>query len=184
MSASSINISIIGLGLIGGSIAKALKSSGFQASISAFDKPEILKNAFKEDVINFKLKKIEEAKDSDIIFLCLPTEASLQVFEKLAPIISDKTIITDVCGVKSVFEEKWNHIKEKGEYIGGHPMTGKEKGGYENSDPLLFENAVYILTDKKIELENYKLLLEIITKLGSRIKYLNPYTHDEIVAKG
>ncbi len=62
-------------------------------------------------------------------------------------------------------------------------MTGKEKGGYENSDPLLFENAVYILTDKKIESENYKLLLDVITKLGSRIKYLSPYVHDEIVAK-
>ena len=177
------NISIIGLGLIGGSIAKALKNSDIQISISAFDKPDVLKNAFKENIINFKLKKIEEAKDSDIIFLCLPTESSLGAFEKLAPVISPETIITDVCGVKSVFEEKWRQIKEKGEYIGGHPMTGKEKGGYENSDPLLFENAVYILSDKKTESDNYKLLLEIITILGSRIKYLNPYLHDEIVAK-
>ncbi len=177
------NISIIGLGLIGGSIAKGLKNSDHQISISAFDKPDVLKSAFKENIINFKLRKIEEAKDSDIIFLCLPTEASIEAFEKLAPVISDETIMTDVCGVKSVFEDKWRLIKEKGEYIGGHPMTGKEKGGYDNSDPLLFENAVYILTDKKIDSENYKLLLEIITILGSRIKFLNPYLHDEIVAK-
>ncbi len=177
------HISIIGLGLIGGSIAKTLKTYGSSINISAYDKPEVLKNAFKENTINFKLKKIEDAKDCDIIFLCLPTENSLDALEKLAPIISEKTIITDVCGVKSVFEEKWKRLKEKGEYIGGHPMTGKEKGGYENSDPLLFENAVYILSSNKIETENYKLLLELITSLGSRIKYLDPYIHDDIVAR-
>jgi prephenate dehydrogenase len=179
----SKNISILGLGLIGGSIAKALKSSDPSIRINGFDKETVLNKAFKENNINFKLKKIEDAKDSDLIFICLPTETSLEILEALAPIISEKTIITDVCGVKSVFESTWNKLNSRGEYIGGHPMTGKEKGGYENSDPLLFENSVYILTERKSENSSYNFLIDTIKMLGARIKFLDPYLHDEIVAK-
>ncbi len=176
-------ISIIGIGLIGGSIAKALKNSGKDFNISAFDKPAVLNSAIEQKVIDTKLDNIEGSRISEIIFLCLPTDLSLNTLKKLAPIVNENTIITDVCGVKGIFEKEWKSLKSKGIYIGGHPMTGKESGGFENSDHLLFENSVYIVSDS--EKNSYKLneLTGIIKLLGARIRFLDPFLHDKIIAQ-
>lgn len=187
-------ISIIGLGLIGGSIAKALKN-GFSSKhkvdiqnapsfvIKGYDKKNVLDEAFNDKTIDAKLNSIEDSIDSDVIFLCLPTELSLECFTKLAPVIKENTVITDVCGVKGVFENEWRKIKSKGFYIGGHPMTGKETSGYEGSDPLLFENSVYIISGLAKKTKILDEFLEIIKLLGARIRFLDPYIHDKVISR-
>jgi prephenate dehydrogenase len=177
------NISIIGLGLIGGSIAKALKQASSPLFIKAFDRKEVLKKALKEKVIDQSLNSIDEAKDSDIIFLCMPTEESLNNFIQLAPALNEGTIISDVCGVKGAFQEEWQKIKSKGVYIGGHPMTGKETSGYNSSDPFLFENAVYIVSAFAKEVKGIKEFLSIVKSLGARVRFLDPYLHDKVISK-
>ena len=177
------NISIIGVGLIGGSIAKALKNSSDQFIIKAFDKKEILEDALKDKSIDLALDKIEDAKDSDIIFLCAPTELSLQYFKKLAPLISDDTILTDVCGIKGAFEDEWKKLKSKGSYIGGHPMTGKETSGYKSSDPLLFENSVYIISESAKSNNRLEEFLKVIKSLGARVRFLDPFLHDKVISR-
>ncbi|KAB2845709.1 MAG: prephenate dehydrogenase/arogenate dehydrogenase family protein, partial [Melioribacteraceae bacterium] len=87
-------ISILGLGLIGGSIAKALRNSTLQLEISAFDKNDVLENALEEKVIDSKLSNIDESVNSDLIFLCLPVNLSLNVFKELIPNLKNGTIIT------------------------------------------------------------------------------------------
>ena len=176
------NISIIGLGLIGGSIAKALRKSEYDFTISAFDKPEVLSIAIEEKVINSKLNSYEESLKSDLIFLCLPVSKSIEVFESLAPKLNRNSILTDVCSVKNVFKEKWDIIKSEGFYFGGHPMTGKENGGFENSDSLLFENSVYILTDNLSDNFYFNEFREIISSFGSKILHLPAKQHDVIAA--
>jgi prephenate dehydrogenase len=177
-------ISIIGLGLIGGSIAKALKASGKDFPISAYDKSkETLKKALKEKVINAELSSVNSVMDSDLIFICLPADESLKVFEKLLPKLSGKNIISDVCGVKYVFEEKRNEIKTEAHYIGGHPMAGKETGGYENSDPLLFKNTIYLISsfaENCSRINNFKKIIEL---LGAKPKFIHPELHDKVVAR-
>ena len=180
---NSINISIIGIGLIGGSIAKALENSGKDFVLSAFDKAHVLDLASEQKVIDKRLNGIEEAKNSNIIFLCLPTDLSLKALKELAPVINEDTIISDVCGVKGIFEREWSSIKSKGIYIGGHPMTGKESGGFENSDPLLFENSVYIISNSEKNEEKLKEFTEVIHLLGARIRFLDPFIHDKIIAQ-
>ena len=175
-------ISIIGIGLIGGSIAHGIKKQTSGVIINAFDLDDVLNKALKDGTIDGKLASIEEAASSDLIFLCMPTSSSLCALQALAPIVKSGALITDVAGVKSVFYDKWKNLQSKGIYIGGHPMTGKEKSGYENSDPLLFENSVYILSGSVEENDNYKLLAEIIKLLGARVKFVEPYLHDQIVA--
>lgn len=175
-------ISIIGLGLLGGSIAKALKNSSADFHISAFDKPDTLKSAIKEKVIDHELKIIDDALDADVIFICLPVDYSIEIFEKLADKLKPNQILTDVCSVKNPLYDIWNKKPRTGFYIGGHPMTGKEKGGYENSDPLLFENCVYILTDNAKQLPVIDSFTQLIHLLGAKITYLNPKVHDIIVA--
>lgn len=177
------NISILGLGLIGGSIAKALKQNSSPIVIKAFDRKEILKKALKEKVIDQPLESIDDSKDSDIIFLCLPTEESLNNFIKLAPSLKEGTVISDVCGVKSVFQDEWQKIQSKGLYIGGHPMTGKETSGYNSSDPFLFENSVYIVSSMAKEGDKLNDFLALIKSLGARVRYLDPYLHDRVISK-
>ena len=177
------NISIIGLGLIGGSIAKALKNSSASLFIRGFDKKEILEESLSDGSIDEALQSVDESKNSDIIFLSLPTELSLEYFIKLAPSINENTIITDVCGVKGIFETNWGKIKSKGFYVGGHPMTGKETGGYQSSDPLLFENSVYIISEAANKLNNLDEFLHVIKLLGARVRMLDPYLHDKVISR-
>jgi prephenate dehydrogenase len=177
-------IAIIGLGLIGGSIAKALKKSNEAGNyfIAAYDLPQIISQALAEGVADKKLETVEDAATYDIIFLALPLSESIDCFDKLAGILHGGTILSDVCGVKGIFEHKWNHLESSGIYMGGHPMTGKERGGYENSDPLLFENSVYILSSRSKGRPESHELLGIIKCLGARAVFLDPFVHDKVVA--
>ena len=129
-------IAVIGLGLIGGSIAKALKQSNLKIEIAGFDRDTVMAQAISDKVIDRKLSAIEESSEYDIIFVCLPVAKSIKVIEQLAPILNSDTILTDVCSIKGKIKDLVNESLCKALYIGGHPMTGKEKGGYENSDPL------------------------------------------------
>jgi prephenate dehydrogenase len=177
-----MKIAILGLGLIGGSLAKAIKNVRPDIYVSAFDLPEVTSLAINEKVIDEQLTSSIEVKDSDIVFLCLPTELSIKEIENLAPVVKPGCIITDVCSVKEVIEKKWRSLQSRGIYIGGHPMTGKEKGGYENSDPILFENAIYILTGKEAELPSSQTLIDLLSAIGAKIKFLDASLHDTIVA--
>ncbi|MEW5842366.1 MAG: prephenate dehydrogenase, partial [Bacteroidota bacterium] len=176
------NISIIGLGLIGGSLAKALKNSSQKFLISGYDKPAVMDEVLSSGAIDKQLGNVNDALASDLIFLCLPVDASIQVFEQLSDKTRPDQIITDVCGVKSIFQDIWDKKKRNGFYFGGHPMTGKEKGGFENSDPLLFENCVYIINDSAKTNPAFEQFSEIIHQIGARITFLNPKVHDVIVA--
>lgn len=176
------NVAIIGLGLIGGSIAKALKNSDRRFFISAFDEQNVLQKALLQNVIDESLTLPEDAVKSDLIFLCLPLDTNIDFFKTIAPLLNENSILTDVSGVKYVFQKEWDNLKSKGIYIGGHPMTGKEVGGYDNSDPLLFENTVYIITEdltKNDKLNDFKNIIEL---LGANILHIPSKQHDVIAA--
>lgn len=175
-------ISIVGLGLIGGSIAKALKNSNYNFSIYAFDQPGILKKAKAENVIDQVLEKPEDCVKSDLIFLCLPLNKNIEIFKKILPLIKENTILTDVSGIKLIFQKEWERIKSRGIYIGGHPMSGKEVSGFDNSDPLLFENAVYIVTEDLNQDELHLEFKKIIEILGAHILQIPAKQHDVIAA--
>ncbi|MCX7798678.1 MAG: prephenate dehydrogenase/arogenate dehydrogenase family protein [Melioribacter sp.] len=175
-------ISILGLGLIGGSLAKAFKRVNNNFFISAYDRQEILNLALDDKVIDEKLNNIEDSLKSDLIFLCFPVETSIETFKKLVPYLKENQIISDVCSVKEIFQHLWNENHKAGYYIGGHPMAGKEKSGYENSESTLFENCVYILNDTAKELPLIQKFTDLIHQIGARITFLNPKVHDIIVA--
>lgn len=175
-------VAIIGLGLIGGSIAKGLKKSGLNFEISGIDKDKIAQTALDEGSID-RIINLSGISKSDYIFICTPLSSAIKIMEKIAPLVKNESVITDVCGVKSVLNKKWKSLKSKGYYVGGHPMTGKESGGYYNSDPLLFENSVYILTKELYDLPFKEKLISLIESLGARIKILDADEHDLIVSK-
>lgn len=177
------SIAIIGLGLIGGSFAKALKHANQKLFISAYDKDEVLNNALSENVIDEKLAKVIDSLNSDIIFIALPIEESLEVFKTLSPHLKENQIISDLCSVKGIFVEEWIKLKSKGIYVGAHPMTGKEKSGYENSDALLFENSVFIVCNQNADKENLSKYNELVKSSGARISLLDAELHDKITSE-
>ena len=138
-------LAIIGLGLIGASLAKAIKHIVPATEIAAFDYPDILEQAVSDKTIDVTLQSYNDALEYDLIFLALPIERSIEAFKELSPLLKSNQTISDLCSVKGIFADEWKTLKSKGSYLGAHPMAGKEKGGYKNSDSLLFENSKTII---------------------------------------
>lgn len=136
-----MKIGIVGLGLIGGSIAKALKNSRRYEVVGTDKNSDVVKRALSDGAIDSE-GGIEEC---DIVFCCLHPEDTVKYL--LGNEFKPGAVLTDTCGVKRyVLNKVSKPLKERGyKFVGGHPMAGKEKSGYENSDPDMFKGAHYIL---------------------------------------
>ena len=143
-----LKIGFIGLGLIGGSIAKAIRQYYSGCEIIAFDRDsEMLALAVKESVVNAACTAIDENfKSCDYIFLCAPVSFNTKYLADLLPYVDENCIITDVGSVKAPIHREAERIGAGKYFIGGHPMAGSEKTGYAASKSMLIENAYYILT--------------------------------------
>lgn len=144
----SKKIGFIGLGLIGGSIAKAIRQYHPGHEIVAFDhNKETLALATKESVIHVACTSIDDNfKCCDYIFLCAPTGFNTAYLKELLPYLHSSLILTDAGSVKTPIHEEVARLGLEEYFIGGHPMAGSEKSGFANSKPLLIENAYFILT--------------------------------------
>ena len=140
------NVGIIGLGFLGGSLAKSLKSTNIVNEIIAFDKNiESLKLAKSENVINDYSEKIDEKfYNCDIVYICTPVKLIPEMAKELDKVVNENCIITDTGSTKKSIIETSKYLKH--EFIGGHPMVGSERSGYQTSKELLFENSYYIIT--------------------------------------
>lgn len=138
----------LSLGLIGGSIALAIKDLYPDSQIVAYARrQETLDQAIQAGAIDQGTTAIDDTfTDCDIIFLCAPVSINNRFLEEIKLHISEKTIITDVGSVKGSIHEAVEKLGLNKHFIGGHPMAGSEKTGFENANPKLLENAYYILT--------------------------------------
>lgn len=177
------NIGIIGLGLIGGSIAKAIKASS-EANIIAFNRSEQALIDAKNDgiVSEFSTTDMSIFKNCDIIFLCTPVDKIVAYVEKLKPFIKKDCIITDVGSTKNQICEKMKSFKDIA-FIGGHPMAGSEKTGYKAANEHLYENAFYILTPSEtISEEQTERIVALVEQIGAIPIVISPKHHDYIVS--
>lgn len=141
-------IGFIGLGLIGGSIARAIRQYYPDYEIVAFDKSrETLALATQESVIHVACTSIDDNfQKCDYIFFCAPVVFNTAYLKQMTPYLHDDLILTDVGSVKTPIHEEIIRLGFEKYFIGGHPMAGSEKSGFANSKALLIENAYYILT--------------------------------------
>lgn len=179
-----MNIAIIGLGLIGGSIAKSLKKHT-KHDIYGFDiDKNTLKNALDTGAIDNVLN-LKDLKNIDICFICLFPKDTVNFIKENISNFKKDSIITDVCGIKEYIKEQVENLclQNSLNYIGGHPMAGKEKGGYINSDENLLFNASYILTlTDKTNNNALSKLYQLIKDIGSNVITCQAKTHDKIIA--
>lgn len=178
-------IGIVGLGLIGGSLAKAFRNRTSIKTIVAFNRHEdVLLEAKKQGVIDEYATEITDIfENCDVIFICTPVQNIIEYTEKLLPFVSKNCIISDVGSTKWQLYQKMKQYSEKFIYIGGHPMTGSERFRYNASKEHLFENAYYILTpDDFISKETVNAFSSFIQSTGAIVVTLSPKEHDYIVA--
>lgn len=179
------NVIIIGPGLMGGSIAKALRKSKNIFNITAVckNKSELLKirkiNFFDNLTITFNP---EIFKSADLVVVCSPVSTIAEIINKISGLIKKDCIITDVGSIKYNIYKSLSRISAE-KYIGSHPMTGSEKSGIENSDSSIFENAVVIITNnKETNKNNITELIKFWELLKCKIQVIDIKIHDLIVA--
>ncbi len=180
-------ITIVGLGLLGGSYAMGLKKAG--NTVYGIDiKEESVSYAKEKNYISDGATENFEKflKKSDIIILCIYPQALISWIEKYAQFINSQAIITDVCGVKSKLVNKVQESLEPYgiEFYASHPMRGKEVLGIENADCAIFKDANLILTPTE---KNSKLAEEFIIDMAKTLgfavfSYLTPHEHDSMIA--
>ncbi|OOB79344.1 MAG: hypothetical protein BEN18_04280 [Epulopiscium sp. Nuni2H_MBin001] len=181
-----MKIGIIGLGLIGGSIAKSLKTVHSQHSyIVAYDtNVSSLSHALNQGIINKISYKIgSEFSDCNVIFVCTPVSHTVSIVKALLKHVDDDCIITDVGSTKSkVINEVYEIIEQEDKkvyFVGGHPMAGSEKSGYIASTNYLFENAYYILTPYSTTPDFIVFILQkLVERLGAIAIVIPASYHD------
>jgi prephenate dehydrogenase len=184
------SIVIIGLGLMGGSVAKALKNKNPEILISAFDHNDsALDLALDVGIIDKKISTLEEInklepKDADIIIIAVPVIESLKVFDAINGLFNSDITITDTASAKSLISD---HLEENysspTNIILSHPMAGSHNTGVGYADEAMFNNKKVLIT----ELQNPKdhclqLVTNLWESLGAAVFKIDPIKHDEIMS--
>ena len=180
-----MKIGFIGLGLIGGSIARAVRYFYPDTEIIAHSRTRAsVEQAVADGVINRVIDQIDEDfSDCTYIFLCAPVSSNAKYLEQLKPLIGPDCIITDVGSTKTDIHEKVTDLDMEANFIGGHPMAGSEKTGYESSTDHLLENAYYIITPtKKSTPEQIDRIRQVALGIGALPIVLDYHEHDFSVA--
>ncbi|TMV51261.1 prephenate dehydrogenase [Paenibacillus mesophilus] len=178
-------VAIIGVGLMGGSLALCFKGKpGIR--VAGFDiSPAELEKSLKRGVIDDACTSLEEAAaDADFIFLCVPVGTLESYIDKLQQTrLKPGCIISDVGSTKaSVAKYARSRVVPGVHYIGGHPMAGSERSGVEAAASHLYENAFYVLTpDEETPQDVYDRLVQLLQYTKAQIVRVDPKHHDEIV---
>ena len=181
---SFATIGVVGLGLIGGSFAKALKRNGFRVLGMVRD-PAKAHAAQKAGAID-EVADGAMLRRCDIVLIALPPAATLKFLRNHAGDFAPGAFVIDICGVKrGICVEGWKIAAQHGfRFVGGHPMAGKEKSGFANSDAGLFAGASMILCfEQAPAAEETAALREFFLTLGfGEVVVTDPATHDRIIA--
>ncbi|HHT79039.1 MAG TPA: prephenate dehydrogenase [Actinobacteria bacterium] len=180
------NISVIGLGLIGGSLAISLKNIKKDIIVTGFDRDsEAVSVALYRKIIDIAAGSYKEAViDADLVIIATPVRLIADIAFEIKDHLKPDTIVTDVGSAKLNIVEKINKILPKGViFIGGHPMAGSENEGVLSAKPDLFLNAYYILTPTDTtKSEALVSLHNLFTKIGAKVITVSPIEHDKIVS--
>ena len=179
-------VAIIGLGLLGGSLAKAMKAGGLANEITGCGRTAqrleyALKNGIADSVTN---DPVECVNDADFIVIGTPVGIIPDVIERISGKLRPGAVVTDLGSTKQYIVEKAESAFPEGVYfVGSHPMAGSENSGIEASDPLLFENALCVVTSStRTEMAALKKVETLWETLKCRVMVMTPQEHDFLVA--
>lgn len=184
----SKTVGIIGLGLLGGSLAKALKEYTEYEVVGYARRQEVCDAAIQDGVVKAAWTEVEPLiKNSDIVVFSLPPDTNARLFTETAHLFRPGQVVTDVSSAKENFVRAVYESIPKGTvFVSVHPMAGSEKGGYEVSHKNLFKGMGWIvLEDKASDVYSEEVAQELADMgraLGSRIEFVDIYAHDAYLA--
>ena len=169
-------VAIVGVGLIGGSFALALRAAGFKGRIIGVSSPDAIRVALERGVIDQALPLAEAAAVADLIYLARPIEGILSALDEIDKYVRPGTLITDAGSTKAAICSRAAEKVHRGRFVGGHPMAGKEARGASEAEASLFQGRPYILTSQCVELQ------QLIVTFGARVITMPAEQHDRLVA--
>lgn len=186
MNFEKLHIGFIGLGLIGGSIARALKEKHPDCTVTAYDiESSFVEKAKKDGIVDICAYEIDRIfSPCQIIFLCAPVSCNDANLLTLKKFLSEDTLLTDVGSVKTGIHEQIRKIGLEKQFIGGHPMAGSERIGYPNSKARLLENAYYILTPTEKTPPEKTDFMEALVRSLKAIPLILSYSEHDFVTAG
>ncbi len=185
-------ITIIGVGLIGGSFGLAIKKHGFAGRIIGCGRPLSLAKAQRMGAIDIGIQEPRQAvQGSDVVLLATPVGAILDFIEQFGPILPPNVLMTDVGSTKKEIVNRAQSVFGSAaatRFLAGHPMAGKEHSGIDYADPDLFENAVWIFTpigEQTLESPSDGLVsdfVSLVRSIGSRVIVIDAERQDRLCA--
>lgn len=177
-----MKIAIVGLGLIGGSLAKTIKKRTSHQVMGIDRDPAVLEQALKSGAIDCAGSP-QELFWAELTFLCLYPKETVAFLKENKALFAAGSIVTDTAGVKTYIYEGLNGMELPFTFLGGHPMAGKEVGGFANASDDLFDGASYIFTPQDAPSGAVETMRQLAGELGFRQSVLTtPKKHDSIIA--
>ncbi|MBI2688325.1 MAG: prephenate dehydrogenase/arogenate dehydrogenase family protein [Acidobacteria bacterium] len=170
-------VAIAGVGLIGGSFALALRQAGFTGLIAGVSSPRTIAEALEHGVIDREMTLAEAAREADLLLLAQPIGRIVTMIEDLAPHLGPDTLVTDAGSTKTLICDAAARFLPPGQFLGGHPMAGKESRGPASADGGLFRGRTWVLTR-----ESSHPFAAWVRKIGAHILVMGPEEHDRTVA--
>jgi prephenate dehydrogenase len=178
-------VAIAGTGLIGASFGLALRSAGFDGVILGVSSPTAVKAAVAVGAIDRGASLEEAAGQADLVFLAQTIGRIIDTLRRLDPLVKPGVLVTDAGSTKCEITDVGRERLRRAQFLGGHPMAGKEKRGASEASASLFQNQTWVLTpDDPAELETpaAKEFRGWLGKIGARIVSLDSDAHDRVVA--
>lgn len=176
---------VVGLGLIGGSFAAALKGLGLAAHVVGVDTDSAAGASAVEQglVHSFQTAWQDAVRDADLIVLATPVRHILHVVENLGVHVAAGTLVVDVGSTKQAIVEALDRLPPGVNGVGGHPMTGKRSAGVEGPNARIFQGKPFLLTPSQhTSKDALDRALRLVSALGARPKVMDPAHHDRLAA--
>ncbi|MEO7145691.1 MAG: prephenate dehydrogenase [Bryobacteraceae bacterium] len=179
------SVAIVGVGLIGGSFALALRKAGFRGKIAGVSSPPAIEQALRLGAIEEGIDLPQAAAEFDLIFLSQPILRILGTLDVLDPLLNPGALVTDAGSTKREIVARASARLTRSQFLGGHPMAGKETRGVASADPDLFRGRTWVLTPQaaqELETAPAREFTGWIREIGADPVVLAPEDHDRIVA--
>jgi len=178
-------VAIVGVGLIGGSFGLALRKAGFDGDILGVSSEGAIADALRRGAIDRGLKLAEAAGQADLIYLAQPIGRIMDTIRRLDAIAKEGALVTDAGSTKSAIVSLARGMIHNCQFLGGHPMAGKEKRGVVEADADLFRGRTYVLTptrEEDMSTARAKEFISWLERIGANPVIMGPDQHDLVVS--
>jgi prephenate dehydrogenase len=179
-----MRVGIVGIGLIGGSLGKALRGLNRSLEVVGLTRSEeSAAEARKLGAVDRASASASILQGSDVVVVCTPIDQIEAALETTSDLLLSGTVVTDVASVKRPVRDWVRRLPEPGLFLGGHPVAGKTQSGLAASDPAIFRNEPWVFTPLEAQnLRPFEAWFELVAAIGARVRFLSPEEHDRQMA--